>query len=73
MRRQLWYPAKEGDKRIVTFFAWWPITIGTDWRWLEVVTVEYLAISCDMQWLPGGPNFQLVWKPKSFIEYYEKD
>lgn len=41
MRRQTWYPAKLGDKRTHTSFAWLPIKLKNDWRWLEKVTVEW--------------------------------
>lgn len=41
MRRTTWYPAKLGDKRTSSWFAFWPVQLGNDRRWLEVVTVEW--------------------------------
>lgn len=31
---------KPGDIRRCTWFAWTPVTVGLEWRWLERVTVE---------------------------------
>jgi len=34
-------PPTNGDKRIVTKFAWYPFfTKENEWRWLETVTIE---------------------------------
>lgn len=33
------YP-KHGDYRIKKFFAWLPVTIGLETRWLEKVTIR---------------------------------
>lgn len=40
MRHQS-HPRKTNRIRIRQFFAWWPIEIDGDWRWLETVRVEY--------------------------------
>lgn len=68
MRRTTWHPAKAGDERIVTFFAWWPIQLGNDWRWLETVTVRYRCAIRNINWLPGGPNYQPVWEKVEFVK-----
>lgn len=33
---------KVGDEKTVRFFAWLPIWIGNETRWLEMVTVHYV-------------------------------
>lgn len=43
-----WYPSRpplNGDVRVISFFAWLPVTVGDcdsgfETRWLEPVTVE---------------------------------
>lgn len=41
MRKVTWYPASRGDRRITSFFAFFPVQIGNDFRWLERVTIEW--------------------------------
>jgi hypothetical protein len=41
MRFQNWWPADLGDKRISSWFALIPVTLGNETRWLERVTVEW--------------------------------
>ncbi len=36
----------EGDRRIVSFFAWFPYDVGDESRWLEAVTVEQVCRRC---------------------------
>lgn len=31
-----------GDERTITYFAWIPVSIGDEWRWLEFVTVRQI-------------------------------
>ena len=43
------YPNATGE-RVRTFFAWWPVSVGSDgtgyeWRWLERVTIEERYVS----------------------------
>ena len=43
------YPNVTGE-RVRTFFAWWPVGVGSDgtgyeWRWLERVTIEERYVS----------------------------
>jgi len=38
---------EDGDRRTRSWFAWWPVTIGTQTRWLETVTVrEEYRVPC---------------------------
>lgn len=72
MKKITWYPAEEGDERIVTFFALWPIQLGNDWRWFETVTVRYRCFIENRNWLPGGPNFGPVWRKIEFVKEKQK-
>ena len=45
-----------GEERIITWFAWLPVRIGREMRWLESVTVSQVYAvdtesSFDHQWL----------------------
>jgi len=42
MRIKLKPNPKEGDTRIISWFAILPVTIGLDFRWLERVTVKQI-------------------------------
>lgn len=39
MRFMAWYPMREHETRITRQFAWLPIRIGRETRWLERVTI----------------------------------
>lgn len=41
MQFKTWYPATIGEKRIAEKFAFSPIVINNDFRWLETVTIEW--------------------------------
>ena len=41
MRWKSWFPASIGEKRVKTWFAWLPVKINNDCRWLERVSVEF--------------------------------
>ena len=41
MRFKNWYPATVGDKRTEWWFAWFPVKLNGETRWLEIVEVEY--------------------------------
>ena len=43
---------KIGDERTVRRFAFWPIWIGTEWRWLEIVYLSQYYKKCNN--LPFG-------------------
>ena len=45
MRRTIPNEPNVGDIKTTSFFAWSPIQIGQDWRWLERVTVEYRYVA----------------------------
>lgn len=68
MKKITWYPANKGDERKVTFFAWWPIQLGNEWRWLETVTVLYRCAIKDRNWFMGGPDFGPVWEKIEFLD-----
>jgi hypothetical protein len=55
-------PPQIPDGAIATYswFAFWPITIKKETRWLERVTVEYIYFSGYLTALPG-------WFPKRFL------
>jgi len=62
MRRTIPNEPRPGDIKTVNFFAWRPIRIGQDWRWLERVTVEY-------RFRDGGViDFRGYWFPVKFID-----
>lgn len=45
------------DERIATWFAWWPVTIGEETRWLERVRVRQVFMGCSMMGEPShGPG-----------------
>ena len=48
-----------GTEEIVTFFAWFPITIYDDRRWLERVTIR-------RRWIMG--QWELFYKDLEFID-----
>lgn len=35
-----WKEPREGETRVVTYFAFFPVTINHETRWLETVTVK---------------------------------
>ena len=41
MRFKNWYPATVGDKRVECYFAWFPVKLNGETKWLERVSVEY--------------------------------
>lgn len=41
MQFKTWYPATIGEKRIAKKFAFLPIRINNDFRWLETVNIEW--------------------------------
>ena len=41
MRWKIKQKPKLGDKRIKKRFAWYPISVGKEIRWLEFVTIDY--------------------------------
>jgi len=40
MRGKCKTPHTNGEKRIITMFALFPVCTEDDWRWLEYVTIE---------------------------------
>lgn len=36
-----WYKPSYGDTKMRSWFAWLPVTVGNETRWLERVTVMY--------------------------------
>lgn len=52
--------AKYGDTRVVSYFAFVPLTIGDETRWMEVVHVKQSAV--------GGIMYAAMWVNESFVE-----
>lgn len=53
---------EDGDRRTTSWFALWPVTIGTETRWLERVSVlEEYRVPC----LACGDPF---WAKRRFVE-----
>jgi hypothetical protein len=46
---------------VITFFAWLPVTIGNETRWLELVTVR-------REWQEYGAFFEPYWSYEEFID-----
>lgn len=57
-----WYPAEKGDKRIRSWFALFPVTIGNETRWLENVSVEY-----EYRFYGGGLSPTMKWQKNRFV------
>jgi hypothetical protein len=57
---------KPGQSRVITKFAWFPVRIGNETRWLETVHLhqEYESYYFD-EWLDGH---EYCWVNKSFAE-----
>lgn len=53
-----WKVRKYGDRRIYTWFAFLPVNIGGEVRWLELVTVEqkYLFSHWSNEEFVDGPG-----------------
>lgn len=62
MRVKYKKPTQLGETRIKTFFAIFPITIGTETRWLEKVTVEQEYSRIDFDQAPD------MWLSIKFID-----
>jgi len=45
-----WFKLRHGDRKIKTWFAFLPVTIGGETRWLEKVTVLYLYDEYVEEW-----------------------
>ena len=45
-----WYAPRDGDKEIKTWFAFLPVTIAGETRWLEKVTVVYEYVGLFKAW-----------------------
>jgi hypothetical protein len=50
----------DGAIQTKTWFAWWPITIGRETRWLERVTVEF-------QYFAGYLTAMPCWTMRRFV------
>ena len=59
MRKKL---NKDGDVKYETYFAWMPITIGYERRWLEEVTIKYIYKEYPNKWHFKG------WNPIEFVD-----
>ena len=66
MRYQCWYPAKPGDIRVKTWFAFIPVKIGKNIRWLETVQVEYRCESFN-RFLPPCAEY-FAWVKHRFLD-----
>lgn len=62
--------AKIGDKRIIEKFAFLPITIDNEARWLETVTIEQKYIKSTLIAYPSGTPLacKYVWNNEKFID-----
>lgn len=59
-------PPKEGQRRIVRRFAWWPICIGAEWRWVERVYLQQEYVmreDLDFDRIP-----RLRWENVAFVD-----
>ena len=65
MRWKTWKGAAEGDKRKSTWFAFLPISLNGDIRWLEKVTVEW-EYSFVANSFPG--RARLKWHKIRFVD-----
>lgn len=46
-----WYRPSYGDTKMRSWFAWLPVTVGNETRWLERVTVMYIyGTTCAKKW-----------------------
>ncbi len=62
-----WVEPELGDIRHKTWFAWWPVTIEKECRWLEWVTVEMAYCrTLDLRFIGGGTVED--WKRLRFID-----
>lgn len=72
MKWRSWYPANEGDKRIATHFAYLPVKIGNDCRWLEFVDIEYehVCSKSSVYWRGKyqGESTYFYWKKVRFVD-----
>lgn len=58
-------PKRLGDSRAVTRFAFFPITIGTETRWLEVCKIRQRREEVE-NWVGFGVTSE-IWVNKYFI------
>ena len=66
--KKLYSAFVNNDKKRVTKFLWWPITVyNHETRWLERATIEYRVASEDILFL--GVTY--YWKPVRFIDKSE--
>lgn len=66
MRLTTWYPAAKGEKRVTSWFAFWPVKLGNDFRWLETVTVEWEYTEKNAFLPPCMPY--LKWQKIGFVD-----
>jgi hypothetical protein len=57
----------DGDTRKRSKFLWWPLTIGTETRWLERVTLEYVYRPWARDIITGGVLYDPRWIPNRFL------
>ncbi len=58
---------KDGDRRRVTRFLWWPKKLQKEWRWLEAAVIEqrYEEVWFPTPWGVVKPHH---WVSKSWVD-----
>lgn len=59
---------KVGDTRIKSWFAWFPVRLHGETRWMERVTVEQVCYGYSMMGEQGEP---VGWMNKRFVDESE--
>ena len=59
-------PLPYGATRTSSYFAWWPVRIGDETRWLETVTVKEKYCK-DVDWIESSDVLFDAWVKIAFL------